>query len=80
MNPRYEAFKAEHGDQRMWVYLIFINRMKVMYTGSLYNPIFNHDEFTAFVQKNASNFNIDREGLNAMRRVQNSMRRVKVSK
>ena len=57
-NPRYAAFIAAHGKQPVWAYMIFINRMKIMYTASLYNPIFDHDEFTEFIQANAEKFNM----------------------
>ena len=55
-NPRYAAFKKAHGKQPNHVYLAFINDMKIRYCGDLYGHISNHDEFTAFIERNSHKF------------------------
>lgn len=55
-NPRYAAFKKAHGNQPNYVYMAFINKMKILYCGDLYGSISNHDEFTKFIEFNAHKF------------------------
>lgn len=55
-NPRYVAFKKAHGKQPNYVYMAFINKMKILYCGDLYASISNHDEFTKFIELNAHKF------------------------
>ena len=65
INPRYEAFCKTFGeDNKNWVYVDFINKMKVLYVGCIYAPIFNHDEFTKFIQENANLYENKKEMLN----------------
>ncbi|UVD32309.1 hypothetical protein [Vibrio phage vB_VaM_H2] len=55
-NPRYAAFKKAHGKQPNYVYMAFINEMKILYCGDLYGSISDHDEFTKFIEFNAHKF------------------------
>ena len=55
-NPRYAAFKKAHGKQPNYVYMAFINKMKILFCGDLYGNISNHDEFTKFIKDNAHEF------------------------
>lgn len=55
-NPRYTAFKKAHGKQPNYVYMAFINKMKILFCGDLYGSISNHDDFTLFIENNAHKF------------------------
>lgn len=57
-NPRYAAFKKAHGKQLNYVYMAFINKMKILFCGDLYGSISNHDEFTKFIEANAHEFEL----------------------
>lgn len=67
MNLRYAAFVKAHGKQPFWVFHHFISAMKEMYAKSLgenntpMNPLIisDHDYFTAFIEKNASDFDAE---------------------
>lgn len=62
MNPRYQAFMKAHGKQPNYVYVAFISDMKTAYEKSLNEPqaayfrIRDHDDFTKFIEANASDF------------------------
>lgn len=58
MNKRYAAFIAAHGEQPSWCYVIFISAMKSRFTGSVYGRIIDHDEFTRFIEDNASSYSV----------------------
>ena len=52
-NPRYTSFVKAFGNQPNWVYMDFINKVKIMFIGDLYGSIYNHDKFTDFIKNNA---------------------------
>lgn len=60
-NPRYAAFIIAGGgvNRPNWQYVNFIAKMKSLYIGSVFAPIFNHSEFTAFIDANAHKFEFE---------------------
>jgi hypothetical protein len=63
-NPRYAAFKKAHGEQPNYVYMDFINKMKILFCGDLYGSISSHDDFTLFIQNNANKYEVKNDALN----------------